>query len=62
VFGPHLEGFRPELLRSSFGIGIDSAGSGDQPFEILLAFGTAPFNEGGRVESVRFVLGTRSTF
>ncbi|MET0414177.1 MAG: hypothetical protein ABW217_22900, partial [Polyangiaceae bacterium] len=62
VFGPHLDGFRPGLLRSSFGIGIDSAGSSDQPFEVLLAFGTAPFEEGARVESLRFVFGTRSDF
>jgi hypothetical protein len=60
VFGPHLDGFRPGLLRSSFGIGIDSAGSSDHPFEVLLAFGTAPFDEGARIENLRFVFGTRS--
>ncbi len=62
VFGSHLSGIRPGLLRSSFGIALDSVGSMDQPFEVLLAFGTEPFEAGGHVESVRFVLGTRAGF
>jgi hypothetical protein len=34
----------------------------DHPFEILLAFGTKPFDEGGGVDTVRFVLGTSAGF
>jgi hypothetical protein len=62
VFGAQLDGFRPERLRSSFGFGLDSVEPTDHPFEALLAFGTQPWNEGGAVESVRFVLGTRAGF
>ena len=57
VFGEHLAGLEPELLRSSFGIGASTASSSDNPFEALLAFGTRPFQDGGGVESVRIVLG-----
>jgi len=62
VFGEHLEGFAARLLRSSFGLGVDSAGSPDNPLEILLAFGTKPFEAGGGIESVRLVFGTRAGF
>jgi hypothetical protein len=62
VFGERLSGFEPRLLRSSFGLGIDSAGSTDNPFEALLAFGTEPFAAGSKIDSVRFVFGTRAGF
>jgi hypothetical protein len=62
VFGAHLAGFEPQLLRSSFGVGVSSAASADNPFEALLAFGTRPFQEGGSVESARFVFGTSAGF
>lgn len=62
VFGEHLAGFEPRLLRSSFGLGVSSAGSPDNPFEALLAFGTRAFHDGGGVESVRFVFGTSAGF
>ncbi|HTV25559.1 MAG TPA: hypothetical protein VMG12_42980 [Polyangiaceae bacterium] len=62
VFGAQLAGFEPELLRSSFGIGVSSAASSDNPFEALLALGTRPFQDGGGVESVRFVFGTSAGF
>jgi hypothetical protein len=62
VFGEHLAGFEPRLLRSSFGLGVSSAGSPDNPFEALLAFGTRAFHDGGGVESVRLVFGTSAGF
>jgi hypothetical protein len=43
-------------------MGIDTATSLDQPFEIVVAFGTKPFREGGGIDSFRFVFGTRARF
>lgn len=62
VFGEHLAGFDARLMRSSFGIGMSSAASPDNPFEALLAFGTRTFQDGAGVESVRFVFGTSAGF
>lgn len=62
VFGEHLAGLDARLLRSSFGVGVSSATSSDNPFEALLAFGTRPFGAGGEVENVRFVFGTSAGF
>jgi hypothetical protein len=62
VFGEHLAGVDARLLRSSFGIGVSSATSSDNPFDALLAFGTRPFEAGGGVENVRFVFGTSAGF
>lgn len=59
AFGEHLEGFDPELLRFSAGIGMSTVGQRrDRAFELLLAVGTDPFIEGIGVDSVRFVFGT----
>jgi hypothetical protein len=62
VFPRRLEHFDVAGLRSSFGLGMDSVGSLDHPFEILVAFGTRPFNEGSGLETFRLVFGTRAGF
>lgn len=62
VFDRHFKGFQPNDLRSSFGIGMDSVGSFDHPFEMLIAFGTKPLREGWSIETFRFVIGTRAGF
>ena len=62
VFGPRLDGFELDLLRQSFGLGLRAAGSRDHPFEMLLAFGTRTFGDGGGIEHVRFVFGATSGF
>jgi hypothetical protein len=62
VFGEHLEGFEISLLRQSFGLGLRSNGSRDHVFEILLAFGSDTFDDGGEVDHVRFVFGASSGF
>lgn len=62
VFGEHLDGFDPRLLRNSFGWGMRTTGSRDHPFEALVAFLTETFKDGASVESVRFVLGTSRGF
>lgn len=62
VFNEHLEDFEPGLLRQSFGFGFRTNNSPDNAFELLLAFGSRTFNQGGGLERVRFVLGTTSGF
>jgi hypothetical protein len=62
VFGPHLRGFDVSMLRASFGLGIATATQSDQPFEILLAFGTETIEAGGAVESTRLAVGTSVNF
>ncbi|MCA9627810.1 MAG: BamA/TamA family outer membrane protein [Myxococcales bacterium] len=62
VFGEHLEGFEAGALRQSAGMGIRAVGSRDHVFEMLLAFGTEPFDEGAEPESLRFVFGATSGF
>lgn len=62
AFGPWLEAFEPERLRSSFGMGFRSAGSRDHVFEVLVAFGTERFESGSEIESFRFVVGATSAF
>jgi hypothetical protein len=62
VFGPHLDDFDTRLLRSSFGLGIRSTGSRDHVFELLAAFGTETFADGGEIESFRLVAGATSGF
>lgn len=62
VFDRHFKGFEPSELRSSFGLGIDSVGSFEHPFEMLVAFGTKPLSEGWAIETFRFVVGTRAGF
>jgi hypothetical protein len=62
VFGPRLQGFRAALLRQSFGLGLRANSSRDHAFELLVAFGTRTFEDGGGVENVRVVLGATSGF
>jgi outer membrane protein assembly factor BamA len=62
VFGRHLGGFEADLLRQSFGIGLRANNARDHAFEILSAFGTETFEQGGRVDTFRFVLGASSGF
>ncbi len=58
VFGAHLSGFRPELLRGSFGLGLSLAGlSRRRSVQLWSAIGTEPWDEGFSVDSFRLVLG-----
>jgi hypothetical protein len=57
VFDVGLRDFRPGLLRASAGIGIQSTGSPDHRLELLVGFGTQTFDQGGRVDSFRLVIG-----
>jgi hypothetical protein len=62
VFGEHLDGFEPGLLRQSFTLGLRSNTSRDHPFEILLGFGTKTFDEGSELDSLRIQFGATSGF
>ena len=55
VFGEHLAGFHPKLLRLSFSAGV--ATTTDPPLELLFGFATDTFERGARVESARFSFG-----
>jgi len=58
VFGPHLEGFDPELLRGSFGLGISLAGLWEtRAVQLWTAIGTDTWAEGFSPSSFRLVLG-----
>jgi hypothetical protein len=57
VFGEHLDGFDPGLLRFSDTIGIESDSSPDSNFDAIVGFGTETFDHGGQVDSIRVALG-----
>ena len=59
---PGLRDFAPGLLRLSSGIGVQSNGSPDHRFEILAGFATETFEQGGKVDSFRLVLGGTNGF
>jgi hypothetical protein len=62
VFGEHLSGFDPRLLRFSGALGISVAGLQDAPVEFLVGLGSETFEQGGTVDSVRVMLGVPHTF
>lgn len=62
VFGEHLQGFRFERLRWSGAIGVESTGSPDNSFQVMIGIGSETFESGGKVDSWRFALGTTSGF
>ncbi|MGM0574414.1 MAG: hypothetical protein ACQEXJ_01595 [Myxococcota bacterium] len=62
VFGEHLDGFDLGATRMSIGMGMKSALRRDHPFDLILAFGTEPLDQGFAVDSVRFVVGTSRAF
>jgi hypothetical protein len=62
VFGAHLQDFDPEQLRFSGAIGVESVGSPDSSLELLFGMGSETFAQGGRVESLRFAVGTNHGF
>ena len=51
VFGEHLEGFRPELLRFSGDVGITTIAVSDYPIEAIVGFGSETFEHGGQIDS-----------
>lgn len=62
VFGEHLDGFKPSLLRFSSAIGIESVSTPDNSLELLFGFGTETFESGGKIDSFRIQVGTNRGF
>jgi len=62
VFGEHLQGISWGQSRFSGAIGMESRGSRDSVFQLLMGFGTETFNSGADVNSIRVVVGARSGF
>ena len=62
VFDAGFRGFDTKLMRLVSGIGVQSVGSPDHRFELLVGFGTETFEHGGQVDSFRLVLGGTNGF
>ena len=62
VFGEHLSGFRPGLLRLTGALGVESVGSLDNALELLVGVGTETFDHGTQVDSLVLSLGTNRGF
>jgi hypothetical protein len=62
VYGEHLKGFDPNLLRFSGALGFRTAGVSDNPVEVLVGFGTETFERGAQLNSMRLVFGTSRGF
>jgi hypothetical protein len=62
VFDEHLEDFKPDLLRFSAAIGVESVSSRDSAVEILFGLGSETFRHGGQITSFRFIFGSHYGF
>ena len=62
VFGEHLQDFDTRLLRFSGTVGVSSRNSPDGAIEALIGFGTETFDQGGKVDSIRVLVGTNRGF
>lgn len=62
VYGEHLAGISWGESRFSGAVGIESRGSRDSVFQLLMGFGTETFNSGADINSIRVVAGARSGF
>ena len=62
VYGDHLEKLDLSRSRFSGAIGIESVGSRDGSFELLVGLGTETFDHGGQVDSARVLVGTNRGF
>lgn len=62
VFGEHLSGFDPELLRLSFVAGVRTSIERDHSFDLLVGSGTETFKQGAGLHDVRFLFGATRGF
>jgi hypothetical protein len=62
VFGEHLSGLSLAESRFSGAIGMESRGSRDSVFQLLVGFGSETFSSGADLNSIRVVAGARSGF
>lgn len=57
VFDERFEDLELGRMRASAAMGLRSVGLGDHRFQLLVALGTSPFDDGGEIDSVRLQLG-----
>jgi hypothetical protein len=62
AFGPDFAGFELGKARLSTGIGIRAPADLDHAFNFLLAAGTQPLDQGGKIESFRLMFGGMRSF
>jgi hypothetical protein len=62
VFGEHLAGFEPKLLRSTYSIGLGASNRRDHNLELLVAMGTKTFQEHAGYDYLRVYFGTTTNF
>ncbi len=62
VFGEHLQGFRPDLLRFSGDVGVTTVGVGDYPIEAIFGVGSETFEHGGQIDSIRAMVSVNHGF
>jgi hypothetical protein len=62
VFGAHLEQLETSRFRFSGAVGLESVGSRDGSFELLVGMGTETFDHGAKVDSARVLVGTNRGF
>ncbi|HJL30406.1 MAG TPA: hypothetical protein RMI62_15115, partial [Polyangiaceae bacterium LLY-WYZ-15_(1-7)] len=57
VYDGHFQELGPGNSRLSVAFGFAAIGKREHRFQMLVGFGTEPFDEGGQVKSVRFTVG-----
>ena len=62
VFAEHLQGLEAKQFRFSSAIGVESVGSRDGSFELLVGVGTETFDHGAQLDSVRVLVGSNRGF
>ncbi len=62
TFGESFQGLSPKNSRLSFGVGVDAFGNRDHAIEFVLAGGTDTIAQGGELNTLRLVFGTRRGF
>ncbi len=62
VFSEHLSNFDVSHFRFSSAIGIESVGSRDGSFELLVGIGSETFDHGTQIDSARILLGSNRGF
>jgi outer membrane protein assembly factor BamA len=58
VFDSHLEDFNANLLRFSGSIGLQTSAVSDNPLQIVFGVGSETFEQGGKIDSFRLLVGT----
>jgi len=61
VFGEHFAGLRAGRGRLSTALGLETNKNRDSVFQALVGFGTETFESGAKLDSIRFLIGVRST-